>query len=92
MIDQWRWEVFAGKIDPQAYNRSWWQLRQELQGIQAPVRRTEEDFDPGAKMHVSANVPYVRYFLAAILQFQFHRALAEEAGHHGPLHRFSVYR
>ena len=47
--------------------------------------RTEEDFDPGAKYHVPANVPYTRYFLADILQFQFHRALAQAAaGCSGP--------
>jgi peptidyl-dipeptidase A len=55
------------------------------------VPRTERDFDPGAKYHVPANVPYTRYFLSYILQFQFHRALCEEAGYDGPLHRCSIY-
>ena len=53
--------------------------------------RTEADFDPGAKYHVPANTPYTRYFLAYILQFQFHRALCKEAGFTGPLHRCSIY-
>ena len=34
---------------------------------------------------------YTRYFLAHILQFQFHRALCAAAGHEGPLHRCSIY-
>jgi peptidyl-dipeptidase A len=55
------------------------------------VTRTEADFDPGAKYHVPANVPYTRYFLAHILQFQFHRALAQAAGCGGPLNRCSIY-
>ena len=38
-----------------------------------------------------ANTPYSRYFLAAVLQFQFHRALAKPAGCTGPLHRCSIY-
>ena len=46
---------------------------------------------PGAKYHVPANVPYTRYFLAAILQFQFHRALCKLIGHTGPLHTCSIY-
>ena len=29
--------------------------------------RTEEDFDPGAKFHVTASVPYVRYFIPQIV-------------------------
>jgi len=36
-------------------------------------------------------VPYTRYFLARILQFQFHRALCAAAGVRGPLHRSSIY-
>ena len=91
VIDQWRWKVFSGEIPPAAYNTAWWDLRQKYQGIAPPVARTESDFDPGAKFHVPANTPYTRYFLAYILQFQFHRALCKEAGFTGPLHRCSIY-
>jgi peptidyl-dipeptidase A len=91
LIDQWRWDVFAGKTKPEAYNARWWQLRQSYQGVAAPVARTEADFDPGAKYHVPANVPYTRYFLAAILQYQFHRAMCQAAGFKGPLHLCSVH-
>ena len=83
-IDQWRWEVFSGEIKPADYNAAWWELRRAYQGVAPPVPRSEADFDPGAKYHVPANVPYTRYFLAHILQFQFHRALCQAAGHTGP--------
>jgi len=91
LIDQWRWKVFSGEITPQEYNRAWWDLRLKYQGVAAPAPRSEEDFDPGAKYHVPANVPYTRYFLADILQFQFHRALARTAGCTEPLNRCSIY-
>jgi peptidyl-dipeptidase A len=91
LVDQWRWRVFSGETPPERYNASWWELRQRYQGVQAPVERTEAHFDPGAKYHVPANVPYTRYFLSSILQFQFHRALCEAAGFEGPLNRCSVY-
>ncbi|MFZ5623872.1 MAG: M2 family metallopeptidase [Gemmatimonadota bacterium] len=91
LVDQWRWKVFSGEISPADYNRSWWDLRLKYQGIASPEPRTEADFDAGAKYHVAANVPYARYFLAAILQFQFHRAMCREAGYRGPLHRCSIY-
>jgi len=91
LIDQWRWKVFAGEIKPAEYNSGWWKLRAKYQGIAPPVERTEADFDPGAKYHVPANVPYTRYFLARILQFQFYRAMCREAGQTGPLHRCSFY-
>ena len=91
LIDQWRWKVFSGEVPPSRYNAAWWELRRKYQGVDAPVPRSEQDFDPGAKYHVPANVPYMRYFLAHILQFQFHRALCREAGFTGPLHQCSIY-
>ena len=91
LVDQWRWKVFSGEIGPNDYNKAWWDLREKYQGITPPEPRSEKDFDAGAKYHVPANVPYSRYFLAHILQFQFHRALCREAGVTGPLHRCSIY-
>jgi len=91
LIDKWRWEVFSGKVTPENYNKAWWELREKYQGVAPPVARSEADFDPGAKYHVASNTPYARYFLAAILQYQFHRALCREAGYKGPLHRCSIY-
>ena len=91
LIDQWRWKVFSGEITPAQYNQAWWALRLKYQGVAPPTPRSEEDFDPGAKYHVAANVPYTRYFLADILQFQFHRALAKTAGCTDSLNRCSIY-
>jgi peptidyl-dipeptidase A len=91
VIDQWRWRVFDGQVKPDQYNAAWWDLRQKYQGVNAPAARGEEFFDPGAKYHVPNNTPYARYFLAAVLQFQFHRALAKTAGCTTPLHRCSIY-
>jgi len=92
VIDQWRWKVFSGEVTPANYNAAWWELRRKYQGVAPSIPRSEADFDPAAKYHVAANVPYMRYFLADILQFQFHRALAKTAGCTGPLNRCSIYR
>ncbi len=91
LVDQWRWKVFSGEVGPDRYNQAWWELRQRYQGIRPPVERSEDDFDPGAKYHVPANTPYSRYFLAHILQFQFHQALCRISGYEGPLYRCSIY-
>jgi peptidyl-dipeptidase A len=91
VVDKWRWDVFSGAVSPAEYNSSWWEMRRRYQGVAPPRPRADEEFDPGAKFHVPANVPYMRYFLADILQFQFHRALAREVGASGPLHRASIY-
>ncbi|NND00594.1 MAG: peptidase M2 family protein, partial [Gammaproteobacteria bacterium] len=91
MIDEWRWKVFSGEIGPDQYNEGWWKLREEYQGIMPGVERSEADFDAGAKYHIPGNTPYTRYFLSFIMQFQFHKALCEAAGHSGPLHECSIY-
>ena len=91
MIDRWRWEVFSGKISEADYNRRWWQLVTQYQGLSAPGIRPMNAFDAGAKYHVAASVSYTRYFLADILQFQFQRSACQQIGWQGPLHRCSIY-
>lgn len=91
LVDKWRWQVFNGELSAEDYNKGWWALREQYQGIEAPVERTEKDFDPGAKYHIPGNTPYSRYFLAFIQQFQFHKALCDAAGYEGPLQRCSIY-
>ena len=91
VVDEWRWKVFSGEIKPADYNKTWWELKRKYQGVAPPEARGESDFDPGAKYHVAANVPYARYFLMIVLQYQFQRALCKEAGITGPLHRCSIY-
>jgi peptidyl-dipeptidase A len=91
LVDQWRWQVFAGKVKPENYNAAWWQLREQYQGVSPPLARSEDDFDPGAKYHVAGNVSYTRYFLAFVLQFQFYKALCDASGYTGPLHECDFY-
>lgn len=91
LVDQWRWKVYSGEVQPKDYDKVWWELREKYQGIQRPAPIEANGFDAGAKYHVPADVPYARYFIAHILQFQFQRALCKEAGYTGPLHRCSIF-
>jgi peptidyl-dipeptidase A len=91
MVDQWRWKVYSGEVTPENYNTAWWELREKYQGVTAPIDRDMNAFDPGAKYHVPGGVPYSRYFLAHIQQFEFHRALCEISGNKDPIHRCSIY-
>ena len=91
MIDKWRWQVFSGEVTPEHYNDAWWALRTKYQGVAPPGPRPADAFDPGAKYHVAASVPYMRYFLAYIYEFQFYRAACRQAGWKGPLDRCTVY-
>ncbi|QIG81881.1 M2 family metallopeptidase [Sphingosinithalassobacter tenebrarum] len=91
LIDKWRWGVYSGDIRPGDYQASWDALRLQYQGIVPPVTRDETRFDPGAKYHIAGSVPYARYFLARLLQFQFYKAACDQAGWEGPLHRCSFF-
>jgi peptidyl-dipeptidase A len=91
MVDRYRWGLFDGSIPAESLNAGWNDLRLEYQGITPPVARDESQFDAGAKYHIPGNVPYTRYFLARILQFQFYKAACDQAGWEGPLHRCSFY-
>ncbi len=91
LIDRWRWGVYSGEIKPKAYESAWNAMRLKYQGIVPPVARDDTRFDPGAKYHVPGAVPYTRYFLARLLQFQFYEAACKQAGWKGPLHRCSFY-
>ena len=90
-LDKWRWQVFSGEIKSEDYNKAWWDLRKKYQRVVPPVDRTEADFDAGAKNHIPTNVPYARYFLARIYQFQFFKAMCDASGYKGPLNRCSFY-
>lgn len=92
LYDLWRWNVFRGVYKPEDYNKAWWGLLLEYQGICPGVPRSTDDFDPPSKYHLSGNVPYIRYFVSVVLQFQFYKALCEEANHVGPLHKCDFYR
>jgi peptidyl-dipeptidase A len=91
LVDQWRWQVYAGTVKPADYDKAWWALREKVQGISRPAALLDGGFDAGAKYHVASDTPYARYFLAHLLQFQFHRALCREAGNTEPLYRCSIY-
>jgi peptidyl-dipeptidase A len=91
LVDRYRWGIFSGQIPAGEYQAAWDRMRLEYQGIVPPSPRSERNFDAGAKYHVPASVPYTRYFLARILQFQFYKAACDMAGWRGPLHRCSFY-
>ncbi len=91
LMDRYRWGIYSGQIAPDRYQAAWDEMRLQYQGIVPPSPRSEQNFDAGAKYHTAASVPYTRYFLARILQFQFYKAACDMAGWQGPLHRCSFY-
>ncbi|XP_014300060.1 angiotensin-converting enzyme isoform X2 [Microplitis demolitor] len=97
-VDRWRYDVFRGIVNREEYNCHWHRMMELYAGIKPPVLRSEDDFDPGSKYHIPANVPYVRNFVAGVLQFQLYRGLCQAAGQRytndprRPLHKCDFYR
>lgn len=92
LVDKWRWRVYEGNITDNTYNTDWWKLRVLYQGVEPPVKRPYNAFDPASKYHIAANSPYISYFVSYVLQFQLHKAFCQEAGFNGPLHSCSIYK
>ncbi|MCP3661004.1 MAG: hypothetical protein GY696_00675, partial [Gammaproteobacteria bacterium] len=92
IVDNWRWMVFNGTYNMNNWNQGWWNLRFKYQGIVPPVSRSASDFDPGAKFHIPNNMPYIRYFVATVVQFQFYQSLCKASGYTGPLHQCDFYK
>ncbi|XP_066588650.1 angiotensin-converting enzyme-like [Prorops nasuta] len=90
IIDQWRWRVFSDGVADMTTR--WWELRLQYQGIVPPVPRSEKDFDPASKYHIPADIPYAKYFVGVVLQFQLLESLCEISGHKGELHTCDIYR
>lgn len=84
LVDKWRWDAFSGKISVNEWNAHWWKLREQYQKVSAPVERSENDFDPGAKFHVPADSQYISYFISHVLEFSFYKSLCIEAGQYDP--------
>ncbi|XP_001962761.3 angiotensin-converting enzyme [Drosophila ananassae] len=97
-LDNWRYDVFSGNANKRTMNCHYWNMREKYSGIKPPVLRSEMDFDLGAKYHIPANIPYIKYFFSTVLQFQIYRAMCREAGQYipgdprKPLHKCDVYR
>ena len=80
LVDKFRWDVYSGVTSKEDMNCHWWKLRNQIQGLEPPSKRSKDHFDPGAKYHVAGDVGYVRYFTAFIYEFQFYRQLCLESG------------
>lgn len=97
-MDKWRWDTFTGTSYRNNFNCHWHRLREQYMGVKPPVLRSENDFDPGSKYHIPANIPYIRNFVAGVLQFQIYQSLCQAAGQafnndpRKPLHRCDFYK
>ena len=83
LIDQWRWKVFSGEITPAQYNKAWWDLRLKYQGVAPAGRAHRGGLRSGREVPRRRRTSRTRATSwRDILQFQFHRALAQDGRLH----------
>ena len=87
---KWRYHVYRDGIE--TMNSAWWDLKLRYQGLVPPIVRTEKHLDPAAKRHIIADLPYTRYYVSLLLEFQIHEGLCLAAGQSGQLHLCDIYR
>lgn len=94
LIDQYRWKIFDGTTSPKNFQKSWDELRLKYQGIIPPIQRSENNFDPAGKYHVSADVTYMMYFVSFVNQFSFYESMCKVAGEYPkkPLYNCDFYQ
>jgi len=85
--DLWRWRAFRGEYNASSWNAEYWNLKERIVGVKAPVERSEDDLDAPTIYHICQDYDMIRYFTRTILQFQFAATLCDISGHMGPLHR-----
>ena len=91
LVDQWRWGVFSGQIQPGDYHAAWDRMRLQYQGIVPPVARDRANFDPGAKYHVPGERALHALFPRPHPAVPVLQGGVRQAGWSGPLHRCTFY-
>lgn len=88
------------RIKSEDYNCGYWQLMQDFAGIEPPVYRTEQNFDPGYKFYqgIDDNKPNTVKLLGEIMGYQIYRGLCLKTGNYipgdptYPLHNCDFYK
>lgn len=78
-------DLYAENLPADQFNKRWWELAAQYQGIAPPTTRGEEYCDAATKTHIN-NDPgqYYDYALSYILLFQVHDHISKNILHQDP--------
>jgi peptidyl-dipeptidase A len=78
-------DLYASNLPVDQWNKRWWQLAKEYQGIVPPSPRGEEYCDAATKTHINDDpAQYYDYALSFILLFQVHDHISKNILHQDP--------
>jgi peptidyl-dipeptidase A len=73
VMTEFEHDLYTNNLQPNQFNKRWWELKKEYQGIVPPSPRDEEYCDAASKTHINNDAAqYYDYALSYILLFQFH--------------------
>jgi peptidyl-dipeptidase A len=71
--------LYADNLSPDEFNKKWWELVKQYQGVVPPAARGEEYCDAATKTHINDDAAqYYDYALSTVLMFQLHQHIAEK--------------
>jgi peptidyl-dipeptidase A len=84
-MSRFEYELYAKDLPPDQWNRRWWEIVRQYQGIEPPEERSEDYCDPATKTHINDDAAqYYDYALSYAILFQLHDHIAREILHQDP--------
>ena len=78
-------DLYAGNLPVDQWNKRWWELAKQYQGIVPPTDRSEMYCDAATKTHINDDAAqYYDYALSFILLFQVHDYISKNILHQDP--------
>jgi len=75
-------DLYAKNLPPDQFNKRWWEIVKQYQGIVPPSERGEEYCDAATKTHINDDpAGYYDYALSFVLLFQVHDYIAKNILH-----------
>lgn len=79
VMARWEEELYEKDLPVESWNRRWWELVLEHQGIVPPVEREPDACDPATKTHINDDpAQYYDYAIATVLKYQLHDHIARK--------------
>ncbi|MGB3228248.1 MAG: M2 family metallopeptidase [Saprospiraceae bacterium] len=77
VMTHFEYDLYHHNLNPDQWNKSWWDYVQKYQGIAAPSTRDEKYCDAATKTHINDDAAqYYDYALSYVLLFQMHDHIA----------------
>ncbi|MBE2247660.1 MAG: M2 family metallopeptidase [Candidatus Competibacteraceae bacterium] len=85
VMTEFEYDLYARNLSKDEYNKRWWELVKQYQGIVPPKVRGEEYCDAATKTHINNDpAQYYDYAMSNILLFQFHLYISKNILNQSP--------